>query len=87
MQFKSSDSDIQNAYLLMSDHPELAQKLFSSAFEENLKPLTQFNFGSRPAFRVQHGKAEVQIRKVLRKPEEIKDLVRLGIAFSETCIK
>jgi hypothetical protein len=87
MQFKSSDSDIQNAYLLMSDHPELAQKLFSSAFEENLKPLTQFNFGSRPAFRIQHGKAEVQIRKVLRKPEEIKDLVRLGIAFSETCTK
>jgi hypothetical protein len=84
-QFKSSDSEIQNAYLLMSDHPELAKKLLESSFENNLKALAQLNFGVRPAFRIQNGKAEVQIRKVLHKPEEIKDLIQLGLAYFKAC--
>lgn len=81
--YQSSDSDIQNSYLLMSDHPELAQKLLESSFEKHLKALAQLNFGVRPAFRLQNGKAEVQVRKVLQKPEEIKELVQIGLAYFE----
>ena len=84
--YNSLDSDIQSAYLILTNQAKLASQIFDSApFKTLLKRFSQGTYALRPAFRIYEGKAEIQIRKAIFKPEEIKELVDLGLAYFNAC--
>lgn len=84
--YKSLDSDIQSAYLILTNQTTLTSQILDNApFKATLKHFSQSAYSLRPAFRINEGKAEIQLRKVLFKPEEIKALVDLGLSYFNAC--